>query len=62
MEQNNQLITQLDELADQADQTGQEQIEDAQAMLEEQNNYLQQTIETELQFRGILSFLTNIFK
>jgi len=62
MDENNQLITQLDELADQADETAQEQILSAQSMLEEQNKYLQQTIETELKSRGILSFLTNIFK
>ncbi len=62
MELNNQLIGELEKMASEADQTAQEQIEDAQAMLEEQNDYLQQTIETELKSRGILSFLTNLFK
>lgn len=62
VEENQQLINQLDQMAEDADETTQDQIQTARQLIDQQNQYLQQAIETEQQNPGIFSFLIGLFK
>jgi hypothetical protein len=61
LEENQQIIEELENIAPEADPTAQEQIQSVKQILGEQNSYLEETIQAEQKTKGIFSFLTTLF-